>query len=85
MLYILFDKNVPYPLKQYLADCQVKTAEDEGWDRIRSKIWPGVELRMPQITAALKRAVPGSFEFIEIPHIPKPRRMATQILQSEGM
>lgn len=31
---VLFDKNVPYPLKRYLLDYQVKTAEDEGWAQI---------------------------------------------------
>ncbi|HZQ51268.1 MAG TPA: hypothetical protein VFB14_03675 [Bryobacteraceae bacterium] len=117
MLRILFDKNVPYPLKRYLANCQVKMAEDEGWDRISngeliacaeeagyhilltcdqnlsyqqnlthrrislvvlgSNIWPGVELRIEEITAELERAVPGSFEFVEIPHLPKRRRVGS--------
>ena len=34
MLRILFDKNVPYPLRRYLLDYQVQTAEDEGWGQI---------------------------------------------------
>lgn len=34
MLRVLFDKNVPYPLKRHLIDCQVQTAEDEGWGQI---------------------------------------------------
>lgn len=34
MLGVLFDKNVPYPLKRYLADCAVKTVEEEGWGQI---------------------------------------------------
>ena len=34
MLRVLFDKNVPYPLKQHLTDYQVKTAEEEGWGQI---------------------------------------------------
>lgn len=31
---VLFDKNVPYPLKRHLTDVQVKTAEEEGWAQI---------------------------------------------------
>ena len=34
MLRILFDKNVPYPLKQYLSEFQVRTADEEGWAQI---------------------------------------------------
>ena len=34
MLRVLFDKNVPYPLKRRLIDCQVQTADDEGWGQI---------------------------------------------------
>ena len=34
MLRVLFDKNVPYPLKRHLTDCQVRTAEEEGWGQI---------------------------------------------------
>ncbi len=31
---VLFDKNVPYPLKRHLTEYQVKTAEEEGWGQI---------------------------------------------------
>jgi hypothetical protein len=34
MLRVLFDKNVPYPLKKHLPDYQVTTAEEEGWGQI---------------------------------------------------
>ena len=34
MLRVLFDKNVPYPLRRHLIDYQVRTAEDEGWGQI---------------------------------------------------
>lgn len=34
MLRILFDKNVPYPLRPHLTGFEVKTAEDEGWCQI---------------------------------------------------
>ena len=34
MLKVLFDKNVPYPLRRYLTEYQVKTAEEEGWGKI---------------------------------------------------
>ncbi|MDQ2774882.1 MAG: hypothetical protein M3Y57_08165 [Acidobacteriota bacterium] len=34
MLRILFDKNVPYPLKWRLPEYQVKSAEDEDWGQI---------------------------------------------------
>ena len=34
MLLVLFDKNVPYPLKRYLTECRVATTEEEGWDQI---------------------------------------------------
>lgn len=31
---VLFDKNVPYPLRRHLGDYQVQTAEDEGWGEL---------------------------------------------------
>lgn len=31
---ILFDKNVPYPLRAYLAAHEVRTAAELGWDRL---------------------------------------------------
>jgi hypothetical protein len=31
---VLFDKNVPYPLKQYLTGHTVSTTDDEGWDTL---------------------------------------------------
>lgn len=34
MLRVLFDKNVPYPLRRYLVGCNVITAEEEGWGQI---------------------------------------------------
>lgn len=34
MLRVLFDKNVPYPLRWRLTGCEVQTAEDEGWGQI---------------------------------------------------
>jgi hypothetical protein len=34
MLRVLFDKNVPYPLRQHLTGHEVKTAEEEGWGQI---------------------------------------------------
>lgn len=34
MLRVLFDKNVPYPLKRHLTEYEVKTAEEEGWGQI---------------------------------------------------
>jgi hypothetical protein len=34
MLRILFDKNVPYTLRQHLVGYEVQTADDEGWERI---------------------------------------------------
>jgi hypothetical protein len=115
MLRVLFDKNVPYPLKQYLAGYQVKTAEEEGWDQISngellsraekagyevlltcdqnvgyqqnlagrnismivlgSNIWPTVQAKIADIAAAFERVSPGSFEFIEIAHRAKRRRL----------
>ena len=33
---VLFDKNVPYPLKRFLNGFQVQTAEDEGWGQIEN-------------------------------------------------
>jgi hypothetical protein len=33
-LRILFDKNVPYPLLDYLAEYDVCTAEEQGWARL---------------------------------------------------
>lgn len=115
MLRVLFDKNVPYPLRQHLLDWQVKTAEEEGWNQISngelityaeeagyhilltcdqnlryqqeitnrrisivvlgSNIWPAVRSKIVEIGAALKRAVPGSLEFIEIAPPPKRRSL----------
>src|SRR6266699_1138613 len=34
MLRVLFDKNVPYPLKRHLTGYEVKTAEEEGWGQV---------------------------------------------------
>jgi hypothetical protein len=34
MLRVLFDKNVPYPLKRHLIEYRVNTAEEEGWGQI---------------------------------------------------
>ncbi len=31
---ILFDKNVPYPLRRYLENHAVRTAAEQGWDRL---------------------------------------------------
>ena len=31
---VLFDQNVPYPLKAYLTSCEVSTAEEKGWQRL---------------------------------------------------
>jgi hypothetical protein len=115
MLRVLFDKNVPYSLRRYLANYHVLTAEDEGWGQISngelisraeaaghpimvtcdqniqyqqnlahrkismivlgSNIWPSIEPKIAEIRAALERASPGSFEFIEIAPPPRLRRL----------
>lgn len=115
---VLFDKNVPYSLRRYLIDYQVRTAEDEGWGQVSngelialaenagyqilltcdqniqyqqnmahrrlsmvvlgSNIWPSIIPKITDITAALGRAAPGSFEFIEITPPPKRRRLGTR-------
>ena len=31
---ILFDKNVPYQLRQYLVKHEVRTAAEQGWSRV---------------------------------------------------
>ena len=31
---VLFDKNVPYGVRHFLADHQVETTDDHGWERI---------------------------------------------------
>ena len=41
-----------------------------------SNIWPVVKLRIAEIAAAVQRATPGSFEFIDIEPLPKRRRLA---------
>jgi hypothetical protein len=33
---ILFDQATPVPLRPYLADHLVRTAAEEGWDRLRN-------------------------------------------------
>lgn len=33
---VLFDKNVPYPLRRHLPGFEVKTAEEEGWGQIEN-------------------------------------------------
>jgi|HubBroStandDraft_1064217.scaffolds.fasta_scaffold130521_2 hypothetical protein len=40
-----------------------------------SNIWPSVKPKIAEITAALRRVSPGSFEFIEIAPLPKQRRV----------
>ena len=40
-----------------------------------SNIWPGIRPKIAEIAAALKRASPGSFEFIEIAPPTKRRRL----------
>lgn len=40
-----------------------------------SNIWPGVRPKVTEITSALARASPGSFEFIKIAPPPKRRRL----------
>jgi hypothetical protein len=112
---VLFDKNVPYPLRRHLTDYQVKTAEEEGWGQISngdlilraeqagyqilltcdqnvryqqnltnrkislivlgSNIWPTVNPKVAEITAALEKASPGSFDFIEIARPPRRRQL----------
>jgi hypothetical protein len=73
MLRVLFDKNVPYLLKRHLIDCQVQTADDEGWGQVSNGEL--VSCAIAEIAAALKRTSPGSFEFIEIAPPPKRRRL----------
>ena len=34
MIRVLFDKNVPYPLRRHLTECQVETAEEKGWRQV---------------------------------------------------
>ena len=81
----LFDKNVPYLLRRCLKGHQAQTADDEGWGQISNgeligcaeeagyQIIVTFNAKIPQIVAALQRASPGSFEFIEIAHPPKRR------------
>jgi predicted nuclease of predicted toxin-antitoxin system len=33
-LRILFDKNVPYPLRRHLTEHHVRTAAEQGWSRL---------------------------------------------------
>jgi len=33
---VLFDKNVPYPLRRHLSNFEVKTAEEERWGQIEN-------------------------------------------------
>jgi hypothetical protein len=45
-----------------------------------SNIWPGIKPKIEEIVAVLKRASPGSFEFIEIAPPPKRRRLREPLL-----
>jgi hypothetical protein len=40
-----------------------------------SNIWPSVRLKIEEIRHALDRTATGSFEFVEIPPLPKRRRL----------
>jgi hypothetical protein len=40
-----------------------------------SNIWPGIRPRIAEITAALERVSPGSFEFVEIAPPARRRRL----------
>jgi hypothetical protein len=40
-----------------------------------SNIWPAVQPKIAEILAAVQRASPGSFEFIDIAPLPKRRRL----------
>jgi len=40
-----------------------------------SNLWPGVRTKIDDIVTAVARVRPGSFEFIEIPHLPRRRKL----------
>jgi hypothetical protein len=40
-----------------------------------SNIWPAIQPKIAEIVAAVQRASPGSFEFIDIAPLPKRRRL----------
>jgi hypothetical protein len=42
-----------------------------------SNIWPAMQPKIAEIVAAVQRASPGSFEFIDIAPLPKRRRLGT--------
>ena len=42
-----------------------------------SNIWPAMQPKIAEIIAAVQRASPGSFEFIDIAPLPKRRRLGT--------
>ena len=70
MLHVLFDKNVSYPLRRHLRDCEVRTADDERWGQISNgDLAACAENAGYQIMP--NRAVPRSFEVVEIAPPPK--------------
>ena len=61
------DQNIQY--QQNLARREISMIV------LGSNIWPSIRPKVAEISAALKRASPGSFEFIEIAPPPKRRRL----------
>jgi hypothetical protein len=61
------DQNIQY--QQNLTRCQISMVV------LGSNIWPSIRPKIAEVVAALKRASPGSFEFIEIAPPPKRRRL----------
>jgi hypothetical protein len=33
---VLFDQATPVPLRPFLTDCEIRTAAQEGWDRLQN-------------------------------------------------
>lgn len=109
---ILFDKNVPDPLRRSLPAHDVATSAERGWGQLRngellqaaevagfdllvtadqniryqqnltarrialvvlgSNRWPYLQRHVAAVAAAVERARPNSYDFVEVPLPPKP-------------
>ena len=61
------DQNIQY--QQNLAHRTISMVV------LGSNIWPAMKPKITEIVAAVERASPGSFEFIDIAPLPKRRRL----------
>ena len=74
---ILFDKNVPYPLRRYLETHEVRTAAEQGWDRlVNGELLMAIgilEGHPEKLIAAVNAVAEGGYKFVTYELPPKPK------------